>query len=168
MLSKLISDFTIIVPNVDERLLDLPASDLAAEESKIKAYAIASKYPNDEILACDTIVVLDEEVLGKPETEEKAKEMLRRQSGKKQIVLSGYTYIGKGKEITRTVATAVYFNELSDELIEEYVREKKPLDKAGGYGIQDGYPLVDRIEGSYDNVMGLPTEDIARFVFNRR
>ena len=168
LLSKLISDFTIIVPNVDERLLDLPASDLAAEESKIKAYAIASKYPNDEILACDTIVVLDEEVLGKPETEEKAKEMLRRQSGKKQIVLSGYTYIGKGKEITRTVATAVYFNELSDELIEEYVREKKPLDKAGGYGIQDGYPLVDRIEGSYDNVMGLPTEDIARFVFNRR
>lgn len=168
LLSKLLQDFAIIVPEVDERILDLPASDLAAEESKMKAYAIASKYPNDEILACDTIVVLDGKVLGKPEDEEDAKAMLRAQSGKKQVVLSGYTYIGKGKELTRTVATDVYFNVLSDELIEDYVSKKKPLDKAGAYGIQDGYPLIDHIDGSYDNVMGLPTEDIARHVFNLR
>ena len=168
LLSKLIQDFTIVVPEVDERILDLPASDLPAEESKMKAYAIASKYPSDEILACDTIVVLDGKVLGKPEDEEDAKTMLRAQSGKKQVVLSGYTYIGKGKEITRTVATDVYFNVLSEELIADYVAKKKPLDKAGAYGIQDGYPLIDHIDGSYDNVMGLPTEDIARHVFNLR
>ena len=168
LLAKLIKDYTIIVPNVDERSLDLPPNELAAEESKLKAYAISALYPNDEVLACDTIVVLDDKILGKPADEEDAKRMLRAQSGKRQIVLSGYTYIGKGKEITRTVATEVYFKELSDELIEDYVQNKKPLDKAGAYGIQDGYPLVDHIEGSYDNVMGLPTEDIARHVFNLR
>lgn len=164
LLKKVFKDYVVIVPDIDERALNLAAKDLAAEESKEKAYAIASRYPNDEVLACDTIVVLEGKVLGKPHNEEDAKRMLRAQSGKKQVVLSGYTYIGKGKEITRTVATNVYFNKLSDELIENYVRNKKPLDKAGAYGIQDGYPLVNRIEGSYDNVMGLPTEDIASHV----
>lgn len=168
LLHKLIPEFSIIVPNIDERILHLDPKDLASEESKHKAYAIYSKYPRDEVLACDTIVVLDGEVLGKPKDEEEAKAMLRLESGKKQIVLSGYTYIGEGREITRTVATEVYFNELSEELIEDYVAKKKPLDKAGAYGIQDGYPLIKRIEGSYDNVMGLPTEDIAAHVFRTR
>ncbi len=167
LLKKLIPEYTILVPDVDERILDLSPSNLAAEESKIKAYAISSLHPNDEVLACDTIVVLDGRILGKPKDEEDAIAMLKAQSGKRQIVLSGYTYIGKGKEITRTVATEVYFKELSDELIRDYVATKKPLDKAGAYGIQDGYPLVDYIVGSFDNVMGLPTEDIAVHVFNR-
>ena len=164
LLKKLCKSFTIVSPEVDERALDLPAKDLAAEESKTKAYAVASLYPEDEILSCDTIVVLDGEVLGKPLNKENAIKMLKKQSGKKQVVLSAYTYIGHGKEITRTVATSVYFNELSDELIEDYVEKKKPFDKAGAYGIQDGYPLIHHIEGSYDNVMGLPTEDIAAHV----
>ena len=168
LLHKLLPEFLIIVPNIDERVLHLDPKDLASEESKHKAYAIYSKYPRDEVLSCDTIVVLDGEVLGKPKDEEEAKAMLRLESGKKQIVLSGYTYIGEGREITRTVATEVYFNELSEELIEDYVAKKKPLDKAGAYGIQDGYPLIKRIEGSYDNVMGLPTEDIAAHVFRTR
>ena len=160
LLKKVIHEFTIIVPDVDERILHLPAKDLAAEESRLKAYAISARYPDDEVLACDTIVVLDGEVLGKPQDEAEAFDMLKRQSGKKQTVLSGYTYIGKGKEITRTVATDVYFNVLSDELIRDYIEKKKPLDKAGAYGIQDGYPLIHHIEGSFDNVMGLPTEDL--------
>ena len=164
LLRKVIPEFTIIVPDVDERILHLPAKDLASEESRLKAYAVAAKYPNDEILACDTIVVLDGEILGKPASIEDAIAMLRKQSGKRQVVLSGYTYIGKGKEITRTVSTDVYFNELSDELIRDYVLTKKPLDKAGAYGIQDGYPLVHHIDGSYDNVVGLPTEDIAKHI----
>lgn len=162
LLAKVVKEFSIVVPEVDERLLNLPASDLAAEESKMKAYAVYASHPNDEILACDTIVVLDGEVLGKPSDEEDAVRMLKMQSGKKQVVLSGYTYIGKGMEITRTVATEVYFNVLSEELIRDYVAKKKPLDKAGAYGIQDGYPLVERIVGSYDNVMGLPTEDLLK------
>lgn len=160
LLKKVIKDFVIIVPEVDERLLHLPPKDLAAEESKMKAYAISSKYPYDEVLACDTIVVLQGKILGKPASKEEAFQMLRMQSGKKQAVLSGYTYIGRGREITRTIATEVYFNELSDELIRDYIEKKMPLDKAGAYGIQDGYPLIDHIDGSFDNVMGLPTEDL--------
>lgn len=167
LLSKLIDRFEIVIPNVDESLLHIPAKDLPAEESKAKAYTIAQLYPDDEVLACDTIVVLHGVALGKPTDEEDAKRMLRAQSGQKEIVLSGYTYIGKGREITRTVATEVYFNELSDELIEAYVKEKKPLDKAGAYGIQDGYPLIAKIVGSFDNVMGLPTEDIAKHVIHQ-
>lgn len=164
LLKKLCKTFTVIPANVDERLLDLPPKDLAYEESKMKAYAIASLFPEDEVLSCDTIVVLDGEILGKPKDEEDAFRMLKKQSGKKQIVLSAYTYVYKFVEISRTVATAVYFNELSDELIRDYIEKKKPLDKAGAYGIQDGYPLIHHIEGSYDNVMGLPTEDIAKHV----
>ena len=166
LLHKLLDEFEIIVPNVDESLLHIDAKDLPAEESKAKVYAIASSHPNDEILSCDTVVVLEGKVLGKPKDEEEAKAMLRAQSGKKQVVLSGYTYIGKGKEITRTVSTDVYFNELSDELIDRYIKEKRPLDKAGAYGIQDGFPLIHHIEGSFDNVMGLPTEDLRIHVFN--
>ena len=168
LLSKLIQDFKIVVPNVDESLLHVEAKDLPAEESKAKAYAISASFPEDEVLACDTVVVLNGRALGKPQNEEEAKAMLREQSGKKQVVLSGYTYIGQGREITRTVATDVYFNELSDELIDTYIKEKRPLDKAGAYGIQDGYGLIHHIDGSFDNVMGLPTEDIALHVFTRR
>ena len=165
LLKKLIPEFEVIVPNVDETLLHIQAKDLPAEESKAKAYAIKSKYPEAEVLSCDTVVVLDGVALGKPVDEEDAKRMLRAQSGRKEIVLSGYTYIGKGREITRTVATEVYFNELSDELIDAYVKTKKPLDKAGAYGIQDeGFALIREIVGSFDNVMGLPTEDIALHV----
>ena len=86
--------------------------------------------------------------------------MLEKESGRRQIVLSGYTYIGKGREISRTVATEVYFNKLSLEQIKDYVTRFTPFDKAGSYGIQDGFPLIEKIVGSYDNVMGLPTEDI--------
>ncbi len=164
LLHKLYPEFQIVVPKVDERLLDavLTPKDLAAEESKLKAYAVFASHPDDEIIACDTIVVLDGKVLEKPADEEDAKAMLREESGKWQIVLSGYTYLSKEKEITRTVATRVLFHELSDELIEEYVKTKSPLDKAGAYGIQDGFPLVKQIDGSFDNVMGLTTEDMAK------
>jgi septum formation protein len=166
LLKKVFSDYTVIVPNIDERILDLDPKDLPAEESKEKAYAIHALYPNDAVLACDTIVVLNGEILGKPKDEADAIRMLKLQSGKRQVVLSGYTYIDAHKEVTRTVMTYVYFNVLSDELIAAYVKDKKPLDKAGAYGIQDGYPLINHIEGSFDNVMGLPTEDIAKHCLN--
>lgn len=169
LLKKLISNFTVIVPNIDERAIDssMDPKDLPAEESRLKAYAIHALYPNDEVLACDTIVILDGKILGKPLTEEAAVAMLEKESGKRQVVLSGYTYISPQKEITRTVMTAVYFNFLTHEQIVDYVKKYQPLTKAGGYGIQDEDGLINRIEGSYDNVMGLPTEDIKAHVYKR-
>lgn len=160
LLKKVAPSFLVIPSNYDERSLHLSAEALAKEESKMKAYEVFSRYPNEEILSCDTIVVLHGQVLGKPKDEQEAIRMLLAEQGQTQTVLSGYTYIRKGKEISRTVATKVHFNHLSEAQIKEYVLTKKPLDKAGAYGIQDDFPLISYIEGSYDNVMGLPTEDL--------
>ena len=99
-------------------------------------------------------------------TREEAIAMLKKLSGDKHVVLSGYTFINKNKEITRSVKTVVHFNKLSDETILKYVESGSPMDKAGGYGIQDKeYNLVDYIEGSLDNVIGLPVEDIKKHCF---
>lgn len=170
LLKKLVSDFMILSPNVDERALDAlyDPSRLSKEESLLKAYTIFKDHPNDEVLSADTIVVLENQVLGKPKDKEDAVRMLLKESGKKQVVLTSYTYLGKGKEITRTVRSFVYFNSLTEEEIRTYVDRFLPLDKAGSYGIQDPFPLVSRIEGSYDNIVGLPTEDIAKHVFRNQ
>ena len=164
LLKKVVPCFLVIPSCYDEKSLHLKAHALPLEESKMKAYEVFSRYPKEEILSCDTVVVLHGEALGKPKDEKEAIQMLLREQGQTQTVLSGYTYLRKGKEISRTVATKVHFNHLSEKQIREYVLTKKPLDKAGAYGIQDDYPLISCIEGSYDNVMGLPTEDLIKHV----
>ena len=167
LLQSIVSSFMVMPAEIDERLLDssFKAKDLATEESKWKAYSLFSKYPNDEILSCDTIVVLNGKALEKPKDEKDAMRMLAFESGKRQIVLSAYTFVSREKEISRTVSTEVYFNHLTERQIEEYVRRFHPLDKAGAYGIQDDYPLIEKIVGSYSNVMGLPLEDLKKHVF---
>lgn len=168
LLQLITKDFVVDAPHVEEKDLQVSPEQTPLQESKMKAYAALQAHQHDEILACDTVVILSNRVLGKPKDREAAINMLLAQSGKKQVVVSGYTYIGKGREITRSVATAVYFNKLTREQIEEYVDRFHPLDKAGAYGIQDDYPLIERIEGSYYNVMGLPVEDIKAHVFSQR
>ena len=161
LIKKITKEFMVIPANIDESVLHIPACDLPGELSKLKAYDIFAKYPNDKVLACDTVVIIDGQILGKPHSKEQAKEMLQRLSGRKHVVISGYTIISKEKEVTRTVRTYVYFNKLSDELIDAYIATGSPMDKAGAYGIQDReFDLVNHIEGSFDNVIGLPTEDI--------
>ncbi len=168
LLSKLTPSFKIVTPVIDERLLDpsIGPAELAKEESRLKAYAVFSTHPSDMVLACDTIVILDGEILNKPKDRTEAIAMLSRQSGRKEIVLSAYTFISPTREISRTVATGVCFRPLSLKQIEQYVDKFLPFDKAGAYGIQDDFPLIEKIEGSFDNVMGLPTEDLKKHVFN--
>ena len=166
LIKKITKEFTVIPANIDESVLHIPACDLPGELSKLKAYDVFAKYPNDKVLACDTVVIIDGQILGKPHTADKAREMLHKLSGRKHVVISGYTIISKEKEVTRTVRTYVYFNKLSDELIEKYIATGSPMDKAGAYGIQDReFDLVNHIEGSFDNVIGLPTEDILQHWF---
>ena len=161
LIKKITQEFTVIPANIDESILHVPACDLPGELSKMKAYDVFQKHPDDKVLACDTVVIIDGQILGKPHSKEQASEMLHKLSGRKHVVISGYTIISKEKEVTRTVRTYVYFNKLSDELIERYIASGSPMDKAGAYGIQDEeFHLVDHIEGSMDNVVGLPTEDI--------
>lgn len=161
LIKKITKDFIVIPSNVDESTIKADPDELPGELSKLKAYDVFKDHPNDKILACDTIVVLDNKVMGKPHTKEKAFEMLKNLSGKKHVVISGYTLLSKEKVITRCVKTYVYFNKLSDELINKYIETGSPMDKAGAYGIQDKeFNLVDHIKGSMDNVIGLPVEDI--------
>ena len=161
LIKKITKEFTVIPANIDESVLHIPACDLPGELSKLKAYDVFAKYPNDKVLACDTVVIIDGQILGKPHSKEEASKMLHQLSGRKHVVISGYTLISKEKEVTRTVRTYVYFNKLSDELIDKYITSGSPMDKAGAYGIQDKeFDLVSHIEGSFDNVIGLPVEDI--------
>lgn len=165
LLKKIVPSFDIIVPNIDENILISIPSDTAKIISKLKAYKIFQAYPEATVLACDTIVVIDDLLLGKPKDKEDAKRMLRLLSGRKHHVISGFTLVSPTFEINRNVVTEVYFNELSDAQIDAYIESGSPFDKAGAYGIQDeSYKLVRSINGSYYNVMGLPVEDLQKFI----
>ena len=108
------------------------------------------------VLGADTVVCLNGEILGKPANEEEATEMLKKLSGKEHEVVTGYCLISRNMRLSGHVLTKVKFAELDDEKIAEYVKSGLCMGKAGAYGIQDGYGLAERIEGDYDNVVGLP------------
>ena len=109
------------------------------------------------VLAADTVVVLNGEVMGKPGTPETAKKMLKSLSGQVHHVLTGLAVAGPGGTISTTVSTQVTWRPLSEEEIGSYVATGEPLDKAGGYGIQGGgADFVISVVGSMDNVVGLP------------
>ena len=108
----------------------------------------------DPVLGADTIVVIDDVILGKPKDAADAKRMLMELSGRKHQVMTGIAVAYNGKFVSKVAVTDVYFSELTEQEIKDYVATGKPLDKAGAYGIQDGH-VVHHIEGNYDNVMGL-------------
>ena len=114
------------------------------------------------VIGADTVVVLDDEILGKPKDESDAVCMLQKLSGKTHEVITGYSVVSKSKTITRHEITKVTFNELSYNVILDYVKTGSPLDKAGAYGIQDGDFLVEEIIGDYDNVVGLPVKAVKK------
>lgn len=111
-------------------------------------------------LAADTVVVLDGIILEKPANKQENRTFLQRLSGKSHFVYTGYAIITDQKEIYGFCSTEVVFNSLSQDLIDDYVEKGLGLDKAGGYGIQNGYPFVKEFIGSYTNVIGLPMEKI--------
>ena len=113
------------------------------------------------VLGADTIVVLDNEVLGKPQDEADARQMLERLSGRAHSVVTGVALLIKGDEVVFHNETKVYFKELAPFEIESYIASGEPMDKAGAYGIQGkGALWVEKIEGSYTNVVGLPVEHV--------
>ncbi len=113
------------------------------------------------ILGADTVVVLDEKIMGKPRDENEAKDMLRRLSGKVHKVITGVALCYKDWEDVFFVSTKVFFKTMTESDIDYYVKTGEPLDKAGAYGIQGiGALWVEKIEGSYSNVVGLPVEAV--------
>ncbi len=131
--------------------------------SKTKANAYKDVIGDDElVITADTIVVLHDKVMGKPEGREDAVNMLKTLSGKTHQVITGVCLTTKTQQRVTSVVSEVTFKELSDEEINYYVDRYKPYDKAGAYGIQEwiGYIGVTGLKGSYFNVMGLPVQRI--------
>lgn len=141
---------------------------LAAEEVPLYLSRLKSEaYPaplaeNDILLTADTVVVLDGDVLGKPHSREDALKMLRRLSGRCHTVVTGVTLRTQKQTHTFEVRTGVWLRTVADEEIVYYVDCFRPFDKAGSYGIQEwiGYAAIERIEGSFYNVMGLPIQKV--------
>jgi len=154
-------DFEILVSNAEESKGELPDSpgEQVMELAARKAGEIAGLHPDALVIAADTIVVAEKQILGKPGDEEDARRMLSFLSGRWHEVYTGVALV-KAAEKKRLVdyeRTRVKFRPLSREEIDRYIRSGEPMDKAGAYGIQGlGAVLVERIEGCYFNVVGLP------------
>ena len=149
--------FQSIVPSVDESTDRTDPFEIVSELSARKAAAVAKNNPISVVIAADTIVVADGQVLGKPKGETEAAEMLRSLSGRSHYVYTGVTVICDERIETGICRTEVFFKPLSEEMIAGYLHTNEPFDKAGAYGIQGkGAVLVDRIDGDYSNVVGLP------------
>ncbi len=158
LLSTMGLTYTVDVSDVDEHTTGTP-DQMVIELSGRKARAVAQRHDRALVLAADTLVYGDGCVLGKPESPEHAAQMLKALSGKWHEVYTGLTLIDTltGRCIQRADCTRVHFVELTHEEISAYVDTKEPLDKAGAYGIQGiAGMFIDRIEGSYSNVVGLP------------
>src|SRR5690606_11457254 len=138
---------------------DLDSVKVAAFIARKKAAAYKPHLAGDElVIVADTVVILDNTALGKPSDKEEAKEMLRALSGQKHLVMTGVGLCSLKKEGFYEDSTFVYFKSLTEQEIEYYVDKYQPFDKAGAYGAQEwmGMVGVEKIEGSYFNVMGLP------------
>ena len=165
LLAGLDVDFEVrIIKGIDESYpITLPTTEIAEYIAQKKAAAYRETMAADElIITADTIVVLNDEVLGKPKDAVDAHRMLHALSGKTHQVVTGVVLTTKGQQEHFSVVSNVTFKELTDDEINYYVETYKPMDKAGAYGIQEwiGYVGVTRLEGSYFNVMGLPVQRI--------
>jgi len=165
LLRRLLSDFEVIPSAVEECLADGPLVDAVARLAEEKARAVAAAHPGAVVLGADTIVVIDDEPLGKPADSGVARAMLQRLRGRPHEVLTGVAVVAGARVFTGTEVTRVLMARYSDELIARYVASGAPLDKAGAYAIQDlDGALVESIVGSYTNVVGLPLELTARLL----
>ena len=151
--------FQIETANVDERSVAfINDEQFVRDVARLKTRAVAAKKPDAIVIGADTIVAFNGQLLHKPKSEQEAVAHLRALSGNTHTVLTAVVIIDENEKETIIVEkTAVTFKQLSDAIIQAYVATKDPFDKAGGYGIQtSGALLVEKIEGDYNNVVGLP------------
>lgn len=156
-------DFRIVLKDVDESYPDhLSPTEIAVYIAEKKAKAFDESVNDEIVLTADTIVSIDGHILGKPETITHAAEMLQMLSGRVHKVVTGVCLLYKHRYNLFHDVSEVFFRKLSSDEISFYVEKYKPLDKAGAYGIQEwiGLTGIERINGSYTNVVGLPTEKL--------
>lgn len=156
-------DFRIVLKEVDESYPDgLTPAEIAVYIAEKKAKAFDEEAGDEIVLTADTIVEIDGKILGKPEDSAHAIEMLQMLSGKVHRVVTGVCLMYKGHVNKFYDVSEVFFRKLTDAEITNYVTNYQPFDKAGAYGIQEwvGVTAIERINGSYTNVVGLPTEKL--------
>ena len=156
-------DFTIQLKEVEEIYpKELKGTEITEFLANLKSKAFTNLSDKDLLITSDTIVWLENEALGKPKDEADAFKMLQSLSGKKHEVISSISIKTNNFQKIISDVTSVYFKEISDEEINYYIKNYKPFDKAGAYGIQEwiGFIAIDKIEGSYFNVVGLPVHKL--------
>jgi septum formation protein len=156
--------FEVRTKDTDESFpSELPSDEVALFVATKKLHALLENLEDDAVLICaDTTVVVDNLILNKPKDVAEASEMLHTLSNRSHKVITGVCIASKQKSHSFSVVTTVLFKELSSVEIDFYIQKFKPFDKAGGYGIQEwiGHAAIVRIEGSYNNVVGLPTHEV--------
>ena len=157
-------EFSVIIPEADESFnSDTNVYDVAPEIAKRKAESLIQNMKPDQILiCCDTVVIHRGQILGKPNNTEDAKNSLERLSNDSHEVMSAVCMYQNEGYLEFNEITKIEFNTISKQEIEFYINKYKPFDKAGSYGIQEwiGWTGVKRIDGSYSNVIGLPTQKL--------
>ncbi|CAB5169619.1 Septum formation protein Maf [Olavius algarvensis associated proteobacterium Delta 3] len=164
--------FEVIPSDFNENSVSLSDPDTYVTElAEGKAASVAGNYPESWVIGADTIVWSQGKVLGKPGSEDDARNMLRRLSGRTHQVYTGYAFVcsSRGRTESKAVRTDVLFKKLSDTEIDWYVHTGEPFDKAGAYAIQGiGTFLIRSITGSYTNVVGLPVCEVIEFLLNEK
>lgn len=158
--------FEIIPSTYEEDMtLDLPSFDLAKHLASNKAKDVAKDQPDAIVIGADTFVVFNSHIIGKPHTIEKAREVLTMLSGKTHEIITGICVIAGDRQVADVVSTKVTFRVLSSEEIDQYIQKDNPLENAGSYKIQEkGALLVEKIEGDYFNIVGLPIVRLAQIL----
>lgn len=164
-------EFSVIPSGVDEEAISVTApADYVRVLSSAKAKDVAQQYPDKWVIGADSIVVIDDTILGKPVSQADAKAMLSRLSGRTHRVLTGYSIVCVDRDhfFTDVAETDVLFKPLDDAEIEWYLDTPEPYDKAGAYAIQGiGAFMVERISGSYTNVVGLPVCEVIEHLYRQ-
>lgn len=164
LLRFITEEFTVSVSDADETTdPEKTPEETVKELAKIKCEAVSLNFPEDTVIGADTVVVIDNRILGKPADKKEAYAMLRSLSGRSHYVYTGVHIKSCDKSISFAEKTEVSFFDLSDEEINAYIATNEPFDKAGSYGIQGkGSTLIRSITGDYFNVVGLPVAKLNR------
>ncbi len=164
LLKNLFSDFDVRGFAADEHFIGETPEETVAEISRRKLAAASELFGSyDIVIACDTLVYMDGRYYGKPSDEADAVRMLKELSGRTHTVYSGVSLFRGGACVTEVVRSEVTFRKMSDEDIKNYVASHSVTDKAGAYAVQDGV-VVERYEGSYSNIVGLPLEALGTMI----
>ena len=169
LMHSITDDFVVEISHIDESSsLSLSPLEAVKDIAKRKGLDIAKRHPHDLVISADTIVVIDNQIIGKPVDEVDAKRILNLLSDRTHHVYTAFYLIKENNEYEEVVISEVTFEKLSEQTIDEYIKSGSPMDKAGAYGAQDNndFKLIKKITGSWSNVIGFPVDEIKKAISN--